>query len=93
MDTGKVAVGDVVLLPMIIALVQAVKRFFPTAQPALWFGLAFVFGVLGQTVVFLIAHGESWAGWDMTTWSLCVVSGLAFGLAAGKAYDVAKDGI
>ncbi len=97
MDPSRIAVGDVVLLPVIIGLVQAIKRFFPAAQNTVWFGLAFVFGVVGQVVVFMIAHPGTgnmpWAGWDLATWSLCVVTGLAFGLAAGKAYDVAKDGI
>ncbi len=101
MDPSKVAVGDVLLLPLIIGLVQAIKRFFPVAQNTVWFGLAFVFGVAGQVVVFLIAHPGStskagnmpWAGWDFATWALCIVTGLAFGLAAGKTYDVAKDGI
>ena len=87
MDYGKIAIGDVLLIPLIIGLVQVIKRFLPQAPENLFFGLSFLFALALQTVVFLIGHGASFAGWDLETWALCMVTGLAFGLAASKAYD------
>ncbi len=93
MDVTKAAIGELALMPIIIGLVQAIKRFWPEGTSAVWFGLSFLLGVVGEVVVFLIAHPAPLENWDLATWALCVVAGLSFGLAAGKAYDVAKDGI
>ena len=89
MDLSTVAIGDVVLLPLIVGLIQYVKSFRPNANGDIWRGLSFVLGLLGQTVVFLLAHSGSVAGWQFGTWALCVVTGLGFGLASGKAFDEA----
>jgi len=90
MDAGTVAIGEVVLLPLIVGLIQLIKRFAPEAPGNLWLALAFLFGVIGQFVVFLIGHGGSFAAlseWTLEVWALAVVTGLAFGLAAGKSFD------
>ena len=87
MDATTLAIGDIVLIPLIIGLVQAFKRFAPNASNDIWFGVAMVLGLVLQILVFMIAHGQSFVGWDMQTWVLGVTTGLSFGLATGKAYD------
>jgi len=90
MDAATVAIGGVVLIPIIVGLIQLLKRFFPTAPGNLWLALSFLFGLAGQFVVYVIANGGSFASiadWTLALWAACVVTGLAFGLAASKAYD------
>lgn len=86
MDSMAVAIGGVVLIPLIIGLVQAFKRADPNRRvPSyVWFYLALLLGIIGQVVVFLIASGIPVS---LADWAACVVLGLSFGLAAGKAYD------
>lgn len=90
MDAATVAIGGVVLIPIIVGLIQLVKRFFQQAPGNLWLACSFFLGLLGQFIVYVIANGGSFAAiseWTLALWSACVVTGLAFGLAASKAYD------
>jgi len=87
-----VAIGGVVLIPLIVGLIQLFKRFVPKAPGNVWLALSFVLGVAGQFIVYVIANGGEFAAvgsWTLATWAACVVTGLAFGLAASKAYDEA----
>lgn len=93
MDASTVAIGGVVLIPVIVGLIQLFKRFAPNAPDNVWLALSFVFGVAGQFIVYVIANGGAFSsipGWDLATWAAAVVTGLAFGLAASKAYDEVK---
>lgn len=87
MDFGKVAVGEVALIPFIVGLIQFLKSFAPTAPGNVWRASSFVLGLVGQLAIFIIAHGGNVYGWDLGTWLTCTVTGFAFALAAGKAYD------
>lgn len=87
MQQGEIAIGNVLLLPLIVGLIEFIKRFFPQAAGNVWLATSFVLGVVGQIVVFLIGHGGTFAGWDLETWALAVVLGLSAGLATGKLYD------
>lgn len=87
MEQGTVAIGGVVLLPLIVGLIEFLKRFVPAAPGNVWLAASFVLGVAGQILVFLIGHGGTCAGWNLETWALAVVMGLATGLATGKLYD------
>jgi len=86
-DPTTVAIGDVALLPFIVGLIQFIKRFFPKAPGNVWLFTSFLLGVVGESVVFVIANGAGVKVWDTSTWAMIVVYGLAFGLAASKAYD------
>ncbi len=86
-DATNVAIGDVLLLPLIIGLIQFVKRFFARAPGNVWLFASFVLGITGQTVVFMVANETAVGSWDFGTWSMVVVYGLALGLAASKMYD------
>lgn len=87
MQQGEIAIGNVLLLPLIVGLIEFVKRFFPEAPGNLWLALSFVLGVTGQIVVFLIGHNGTFVGWNLETWALAVALGLSTGLATGKLYD------
>lgn len=92
MNITEVAIGNIALIPLIIGLVQLFKRFFPTLPTNVWLGLSFLFGIVGQMIVFVIAHGGTFTSagaWTLETWALAVVLGLTVGLAAAKAYDAA----
>jgi len=86
-ELESLAIGGVVLITLITGLIQFAKSFFPHAPGNLWRALAFFLGVVGQVVVFLVASGTNVGFWSLATWASLVVLGLAFGLAAGKAYD------
>jgi hypothetical protein len=90
MDAGTVAIGGIVLIPLIVSLIQLFKRFAPNAPSNLWLALSFVFAFIGMFVTFVIADGGTFASaltWELATWAAVIVQGLAFGLAASKAYD------
>lgn len=82
---GDVAIAGVLLIPLIIGFIEALKRLFENAPGKLWFGLSLLFGFLGQVVALLIQENQLPA--DLAGWASLVVLGLAFGLAASKAYD------
>jgi len=86
-DATNVAIGDVLLLPLIIGLIQFVKRFFAQAPGNVWLFASFALGIIGQMVVFMAANGTAVGSWNFSTWIMVVVYGLAFGLAASKTYD------
>jgi len=88
-DEAAVAIGGVTLIPLIIGLIEFLKRLFPQAPGNVWLVTSFIFGIIGQTVVFVIAAGGSVAGWSLEMWATAVVTGLAFGLAASKTFDLA----
>ena len=77
-------IAGVALVPLIIGLIEAIKRFFKNAPGEVWFALSLVFGVAGEVVLHIIAHGLPF---DLAGWTELVVLGIAFGLASGKAYD------
>lgn len=81
----KTAIAGIVLIPLIIGVIQAAKRFFPRAHSNVWFGISLVLGIVGQAVVWVTAAGGVPA--TLEGWAALVVLGLSFGLAAGKAYD------
>lgn len=81
------AIGGIALLPLIIGLIQFVKRFAPNAHGNVWLGAAFLLGVIGQVVVWIIAAEMPLEAWALADWAAIVVMGLSSGLAAGKAYD------
>jgi len=84
MNGDNVAIGGVVLLPLIVGLVEFLKRLF-NAPNNVWLVLSMVLGVGGWIINQRIALGM----WPTTFESIAemVVVGLAFGLAASKAYD------
>lgn len=86
MNGNALAIAGVVLIPLIIGLVQAIKRFDPKDQVRgfVWFYLSLFLGILGSGVSYVITSGVPN---DLSGWAACVVLGLSFGLAAGKAYD------
>lgn len=84
MDAYTVAVGGVVLLPLIVGIIEALKRLFPGAPGRAWFGLSLLLGVAGWCATQLATAGVPA---DAAGWLSLVVLGLSFGLAAGKAYD------
>lgn len=82
MDDFKVA--DVAVIPIIIGIIQAAKRFFPQASGNVWFALSLALSwgfFVGDRLV-----RYSWP-WLPGTWEEVIVMGLVYGLAAGKAYD------
>jgi hypothetical protein len=91
LNTGGAAIGGVLLIPLIVGLVQLVKRMIPAAPDNVWLFLSFVLGVAGQCVVWMIATGTAFAAWSLDNVATMVVLGLAFGLAASKAWDEIKD--
>jgi len=88
-DTGGVAIGGVLLIPLIVGLVQFFKRLVTKSMGNFWLFLSFLLGVIGECVVWLIATGTTFASWSIEQWATMIVMGLAFGLAASKAYDLA----
>lgn len=78
------------LIPLVIFLVQQVKRFFPRASNNVWYGLAFGLGLVGETITGLLTTKE----WTLATVTTMIVMALVAGvLAAGKVYDeLAKRG-
>lgn len=82
-------IATIAVIPLIIGLVQAVKAFFPPGTDTrYWFGLSLLLG-LGAGLALQLMQGDEWT-W--VRWVEAVVYGLAFALAAGKAYDVGHDG-
>ncbi|MBU0777518.1 hypothetical protein KKH23_06685 [Patescibacteria group bacterium] len=86
MDMTTVAIAGVVLIPLIIGLIQFIKRLAPDADGRVWLVLSMILGVAGETVAFIIAGGVPA---DIKGWAALVVMGLSFGLAASKSYDEA----
>jgi hypothetical protein len=84
MNGATVAIGGIVLIPLIIGLIEFVKRLAPGAPGNVWLVTAMILGIAGQVVVWLIAYDLP-AG--LEPWAILVVQGLAFGLASSKAYD------
>jgi len=78
------AIAGVLLIPLIIGLIQFFKKLFPGADGRVWLAVSLVLGVAGQVVAYLIDMGKPT---DLAGWTALVVLGLAFGLAASKAYD------
>ena len=78
------AIAEVALIPLIVGLIQALKRFFPSAHSNVWFGLSLLLGVVFQVAAYVATVGLP-SGF--TEYFSLVVMGLAFGLSAGKAYD------
>lgn len=89
-DFGGVAIGGVILIPVIVGLVQFVKRMIPDAPDNVWLFISFILGVIGQCVVWMIATGTQFATWSLENFATMVVLGVTVGLAASKAYDSAK---
>ena len=81
---ANLAIAEVALIPLIVGLIQALKRFFPTAHTNVWFGLSLLLGVAFQVAAYVATVGLP-AGF--TEYFSLVVMGLAFGLASGKAFD------
>ena len=86
MNGNALAIAGVVLIPLIIGLVQAIKRADLKNQVRgfVWFYLSLILGIIGSVVVYIMTSGVPI---DLSGWAACVVLGLSFGLAAGKAYD------
>ena len=84
LNPSSVAISGVVLIPLIIGIIQAIKRFAPEADTRTWFALSFVLAVVGEVVVFVLEYGGI-VGLDM--WASLVVLSISLGLAAGKSYD------
>jgi hypothetical protein len=86
MNPINLAIAGVVLIPLIIGVIQAIKRADPNKRVLsyVWFYLALVLGIVGETTAFFIDQGKPK---NLGEWAACVVLGLSFGLAAGKAYD------
>lgn len=84
MNGTTIAIAGIALIPLIIALIQFAKRVVPGADSRVWLVTSLVLGVSGQVAVYIISEGipESFGGCVSL-----VVLGLAFGLAASKAYD------
>ncbi len=89
-DIGTFAIGNVLLMPLIVSLIQFFKRFTSRPLEKLWLALSFLFGVAGEVVIFFVANGQTTVGWVFATWAAAIVLGLQFGLAASKAYDEAN---
>ncbi len=89
MDWEKWSIAEIAVIPMIVGLIQFVKRFFPQAPDNLWLGSAFFLGIAFQVVAFLIAN--PWP-WTLGVWLSAVVLGISAGLAATGAYDRGHDG-
>lgn len=83
------AVAQVALIPLIVGVIEALKRFFPTSHSNIWFGLSLLLGVAFQVAAYVATVGLP-SGF--TAYFSLVVMGLAFGLASGKAYDEAVGG-
>lgn len=83
------AVAQVALIPLIVGVIEALKRFFPTSPSNLWFGLSLFLGVAFQVAAYVATVGLP-SGF--TEYFSLTVMGLAFGLAAGKAYDEVMSG-
>ena len=92
MDYSGLAIGGVVLLPTIVALIQFLKSLsFLTGVPGDgWRLTAFLLGIAGQIVVLMLSQPVTLPGWGLSEWSTAVVWGVTFGLAAGKSYDEAS---
>lgn len=78
------AIAEVALVPLIVGLIQALKRFFPTAHSNIWFGLSLLLGIGFQLAAYVAIVGLP-SGF--TEYFTLVVLGLSFGLASSKAYD------
>lgn len=78
------AIAGVLLIPLIIGLIQFCKKLFPGADGRVWLATSLVMGIAGQVVAYLVDTGVPV---DLGGWTALVVLGLAFGLAASKAYD------
>ena len=78
------AIAEVALIPLIVGLIQALKRFFPSAHSNIWFGLSLLLGVVFQVAAYVSVLGLP-SGF--TQYFTLVILGLAFGLASGKSYD------
>jgi uncharacterized membrane protein len=79
--------ASVALIPTIIGILGAAKRFFPSAHDNVWFGLSLLLGVVGQLLVFSAINGFPS---DFAGILALILLGISFGLAAGKAYDETK---
>lgn len=86
----ELAVAQVTLIPLIIALVGVVKRLTRHVwepHDDVWFALSLFLGVGIQLLYIWVFVGLPATGAE---WFTTVVLGLAFGLAAGKTYDEGK---
>jgi len=79
-------IAGIAIIPLIIGIIEAVKRFFPNAHRNVWFGLSLLLGIAGRVVALLIANEGQFPA-TFVGWAGLIVLGLAFGLASGKAYD------
>ena len=84
MDVEAIAIGGMVLVPLIVGLIEVLKRFFPHAHGNVWLGVSIALGMAGQVVVTIFA---SELPATLEQWAALVVLGLNFALAASKAYD------
>ena len=95
--TEQLAVAQVTLIPLIMGMIGALKRIIAihpkgaawvqNVADDLWFALSLLFGVVFQVVYYVLFVGKPQAGVE---WFTLIVLGIAFALAAGKAYDEQK---
>lgn len=76
--------AGVVLIPLIIGLIQFIKKIFPEADSRIWLLLSMFLGILGQVAVYVADTGTPS---DFKQWLTLIILGLAFGLATSKTYD------
>lgn len=79
-----VTFAGVALIPLIVGLIQFLKRIAGNVEGNIWLGLSMLLGIAGMSAVYLAEQG---APADFQGWLSMVILGLAFGLAASKAYD------
>jgi len=86
MDPTTVGISGVLLVPLIIGLVQFVKRLDTGNVIAgnVWLASSMLLGVGGYATVHIATVGVPT---DFLGWAGLVVLGLSFGLASSKAYD------
>ena len=85
--TEALGLAGVAFVALIIGVLQAAKRFFPSAHDNVWFGISLLLG-LGCQVAFWF--GTLGVPANFLEWFSLVTLGVAFGLSAGKAYDEQK---
>lgn len=86
-EPATVAIGGVLLIPLIVGLIQLAKKLVPNAPGNVWLLVAFVLGMVGQVLTVMLAQAKPLENWAFDLWVTTLVQGAAFGLAAAKAYD------